>query len=699
MPKKIREIKGKFIGNEVGYGFVIPEDSQAEDIFIPPSSTWGAIHGDEVVCRLLPKKPVEPEIAAKKGRRTPKAQRQKAQSQLQKPQRIDSSEGNRQSGEIIEITHRKPLIGTYFAVGSEGYIRPIEKKIPHIFTVPQKSKNRFGLVEGHRVVFLAPKPKGIGDRRTPYRQSHTLPCHVTEVLGHIHDPGIDVLTLVYRHNIPHEFPDEVLAQAASLPDAVALEDLRGRLDLRDKLIFTIDGEDTKDIDDAISFARLDSGYWQLGVHIADVSHYVQEGTPLDREALHRGTSVYLADRVIPMLPHRLSSGICSIFPDVDRLAISCIMTVDGEGNVVSYEIAPSVINSKRRWTYQEVQGILEDESGSGQELFLGMDKLRETLYQKRRSRGALDFNLPEAKIRVDESGRPISVESYNRTRATGIIEEFMILCNETIATYAISHDALFIYRTHEAPAQEKLAQLRGIAQSFGLSLPPVLGAKALQRLLESAEGSPAYQAIAMAALTSLPQAYYTPESPKHYGLASEAYCHFTSPIRRYADLEVHRIIKKLLQDGASRRKAEPSVEALFQPAKAASPTPLQPPGAPSPLHAVAAQCSRTERQAEALEREVTQLKKVQFMQGKEGQNFEGTVSGITPWGVYVMLPSTIEGLIPNQQLKRFGYTHDKDGNRYANKRSRDVIAMGAPVQVVLVDASEEEARLTFGLIM
>ena len=546
-------------------------------------------------------------------------------------------------------------------------MRPIEGKIPYVFTVSPRTRNRFGLADGHRVVFLAPKPKSSRDDWA----TATLPCSIIEVMGHIHDPGMDVLTLVRQYDIPYQFTEDVMTQAASLPDMVTDEDLQGRLDLRNQHIITIDGEDTKDIDDAISLTQTPDGHYQLGVHIADISHYVKPGTPLDEEALNRGTSVYLADRVIPMLPHRLSSGICSLFPGVDRLTLSCMMTVDTEGNVTAYEITPSVINSKRRWSYREVQEILDAENVD--EVFFAIaDNLREVLSQKRHKRGALDFNIPEAKIEVDETGYPISVEPYQRNRATGMIEEFMILANETIATHCQNNSIPLIYRAHDAPAPEKYAMLTGMAKSMGFAVPAhCAGPKAIQRLLEAAESSPAYHAIAMAALTSLPQAIYTPDSPRHFGLASDAYCHFTSPIRRYADLQVHRIIKE-------------SAEALSQTCN-------------EKLLSISTQCSRTEREAEALEREVAQLKKVQYMLGQEGQIFEGTISGITPWGVYVMLANTIEGLIPGQHLKRHDFTHDKDKNRYVNKHSRTSLTMGANITVRLAQANEEERKLNFTL--
>ena len=637
---------GRFIGNPEGYGFVTVE-GQDEDIFIPPSLTNAALHDDEVQCRIVPKKEPKPVPKYKRGRRKPKPP-----PQPEPPRRIVA--------EIIEIISRKPLIGTFYTEGAEGYIKPLEKRIPHIFTVPQRSRNRFGLADGHRVVFNAQKPRKSRDDRPIAVARFILPAQVTEVLGHINDPGVDVLTLVRQFNIPYVFPEDALAQAAAITEEMELE---GRRDLRGEYIFTIDGEDTKDIDDAISFEKTPDGHWRLGVHISDVSHYVKPGTPLDNEAFLRGTSVYLADRVIPMLPHTISSGICSLFPNVDRLTMSCFMTVDRRGEVLEYEITPSIINSRRRFTYGEVQELIDSEP------FVEMNRLREVLSQKRKSRGALDFDLPEAKIRVDENGKPISIEPYERNHATGIIEEFMILANETVAAHALRNEIPLIYRAHEAPSPDKLAKLQGTAQGFGFLLQH--GQRAIQRLLETAENSPAYNYIAMAVLTSLPQAFYTPDNPKHYGLASNNYCHFTSPIRRYADLQVHRQLK--------------GSESLWQDHQNQS------------LDSIAAQCSRTEREAEALEREVAQLKKVQFMAEDIGRIYEGNISGLTPWGVYVMLPNTIEGLIPYKVIKTLGYSYDKDKNHYEAKRERDILAMGTTVRVQLIAAEMDTRRLIFSL--
>ena len=684
-------LKGQFVGNQEGYGFVVIE-GQSEDIFIPPSYTNTALHGDEVLCRVIPKKEPDVRLSKNKSRRNPKAKR------LQQPKVVETTK--RITGEIIEITNRKSLLGTYFTSGLDGFIRPLENKIPFLFTVSERNRIRFGLADGHRVLFNAKKPRKQREDRPMPTTQHIMPGQVVEVLGHVHDPGVDVLTLVRQFNVPYVFSEEVINQVAAIPEEIKPGELKNRKDLRQEYIITIDGEDTKDIDDAISLEKTADGNFLLGVHISDVSHYVKPDTPMDVEALNRGTSVYLADRVIPMLPHKLSSGVCSLFPGVDRLTLSCIMTVDNQGTVINYEITPSVIQSKRRFTYEEVQEILDTDTNLRKsrrqlseksvalsrlsrcvvdddfresyepenQLFANMDNLREILSQKRKKRGALDFDLPEAKIRVDENGKPISVEPYNRNRATAIIEEFMILCNETIASHAIRTELPIIYRTHEPPSQEKLARLQGVAQGFGFHLQGS-NINAIQQLLESTKTSPAYYSIAMATLTSLPQAYYTPDSPKHFGLASENYCHFTSPIRRYADLSVHRMLKNETCDIAQNTS----------------------------LHGVAAQCSRTEREAEALEREVAQLKKVQFMTKDIGKAFVGNISGITPWGLYVALDNTIEGLIPYKLLKAHGYAHNKDKNRYEAKKGRDALSMGQKMHVQLLAADVEERRLIFTL--
>lgn len=650
MPKKIKKIMqpkqkktlnltGKFVGNERGFGFVLQPDG--EDIFIPPHLTFGALHGDEVVYKPAPSR------------------------------EANTEGGNRKAGQITEIICRAPMVGTFFLDGMQGFVRSTQNKIPYIFSVLPKTIARFGLAGGHRVVFSVDK------RHNPYEG--LVSCFITEVIGHVNDPGVDVLTLVRQVGVPYKFSEEVAEEILEIPTEVCEQDIKNRLDLRGEMIFTIDGEDTKDIDDAISFVKTPDGY-RLGVHIADVTHYVRENSALDASALARSTSIYLADRVIPMLPHKLSSGICSLFPNVDRLTLSCIMDIDQNGNVREYKISPSVINSKKRYTYTEVQDLLD--SGED-ELINFMDELRQILAEKRKKRGALHFELPESKIRVDENGRVVSIEAYPRNNATSIIEEFMILCNETIAAHFWAQKIPFVYRTHEAPSTEKLAGLQTLIQNIGFTTKKIRRptASMLQHLLEKAKETPAAQAISSAVLHALPQANYTPDNPSHFGLASTAYCHFTSPIRRYADLQVHRIIKSAVQ-----------VE-----------TPQALEGFRALLPSVCAQASRAERVAEALEREVAALKKVQFMADKEGQTFDAIISGITPWGMYVMLENTVEGLIPTSNLLRHRYKFNKDYGVYEKikrapgEKKAQALSHGLQISVRLTQANEDERKLTFVL--
>jgi len=634
---------GKFVGNARGFGFVVRE--YGVDIFIPPQFTFGALHGDEVACEIIT-------------------------SYNNDIREVESDEG-KEVGKIVEITKRTPMVGVFRSKGKGGVVRPLERKIPHAFVVPPKTVSRFGLVDGHRVIFSV-KQYSFYDF-----DEMDIPCFITEVIGHVNDPGVDVLSLLYQADVPYEFELETMEEAIALPVEVHEKDTKRRLDLRNEVTFTIDGDDTKDIDDAISFHVNDQGNYILGVHIADVTHYVLEDSELDKSALERGTSIYLADRVIPMLPHKLSSGICSLFPNVDRLTLSCIMTIDTKGHVISYKITPSVIRSKRKWTYKEVQIMLD---GGGNdfywaEVFLKMDSLRDILWKKRMERGALDFNIPESKIRVDDLGMPLSIESYPRTKSTGIIEEFMILCNETIAEHFMKEQVPFVYRTHEFPTAEKLFALNAITQPLGFSAPQNINSPmALQRLLEKTIDTPSSYAVAMAVLHSLPQAKYTPNNPYHFGLASENYCHFTSPIRRYADLQIHRIIKAVHYGNDINHFKEY-------------------------ISAVCVHCSRAERIAETLERDVAQLKKVQYMAAYKGENFAGIVSGVTSWGVYVLLENTVDGLIPTASLQ--GYIYDKESGYYImthGKKQKKILRNGTPVKVKLIHADEEERRITFSLL-
>jgi ribonuclease R len=596
---------GTFTGNARGYGFITPQGG-GEDIFVPPHQTGGAINGDTVTYRALPPS------------HSPTAQ-------------------------VTEVIKRgKPtMVGTF----SQGHVIPLDGRIPCAFTPTPKSKARFALADGHRVVFSV-------KRKDP---SH---CVIAEIIGHVNDPGIDVLSLIQEYRVPHVFPPKVLEEAAEIPQDIPAE---GRLDLRGAEIFTIDGEDTKDIDDAVSLETLPGGAYRLGVHIADVAHYVREGTALDKEAFKRGNSVYLADRVIPMLPHALSNGICSLNPGRDRLALSCLMEINGGGYVTGHSIFPSMIRSRHRFTYERVLTLLNGAEPDAEEApFLPtltqMNRLREILNAKRTQRGALCFNLPEAKIRVDENNKPVSVEVYPHNEATGLIEEFMIVCNETVAGHFYARRVPFLYRVHEPPEPEKLRRLQAMLKEFRLKL----HGSRFNELLYRVKDKPYAYAVTQALLRSQQQARYTPAHDRHFGLASECYTHFTSPIRRYPDLMNHRIIKATIAGEDTKR---------FK----------------APLPEIGGHCSGTERTAEALERAVAQLKKAQFMLGKEGQIFEGTVSAIEKHGVYVMLNNTIEGLVPEELLRRIP------------KKRRPVFLPGQKVTVRLASVDAEERKVYFSV--
>ena len=632
MKKTKNLVQGKYVGSTRGFGFVTPAAGGA-DVFIPPHLTNGALDGDSVTCKIIKEEVHD-----------------------------DTGQKCKTEGKITEIVARTAMVGAFFTRGKFAYVRPLGAKVPYVFEVPPKTTRRFALADGMRVLFMVDK------HHNPARDNAN--CQVLEVIGHINDPGVDVLSLLIQAGVPYEFDKHTIAEANALPQEVSEAETAGRLDLRSHFIFTIDGDDTKDIDDAISFEETPYGGYKLGVHIADVSHYVEEGSHVQQAALARATSIYLADRVVPMLPHSLSSGICSLLPGVDRLTLSCMMEIDPQGNVVSHNIATSIINSQMRWTYDQVQA--EIDTGTNP-IINAMDKLRAILRNKRELRGALDFDLPEAKISLCENGKPIAIEPRVRNQATGIIEEFMILCNETIAAQFLQLEAPFVYRTHEAPSEEKLARLSSIVSQFGFTTPHNSNSPlGLQRLLKKTSATNAAQSVATAVLHSLPQANYTPHDATHYGLASQAYCHFTSPIRRYADLQVHRIIKAWLA-GKSLASFHAS------------------------LPEVCATCSHAERVAEVLEREVAQLKKVQFMEPLQGQNFDATVRGVTAWGVYVSLPNTIEGIVPVENLRRFRLVYNKEKGVYVGKK-KQLLAHGTPVKVRLVSALPDEGKLVFALL-
>lgn len=581
---------GTFISHPKGFGFVEIE-GRSEDLYIPESSVNGAFHQDQVQVELL-----------------------KGQG------------GRRQEARIVKILSHglTKVVGTYQKSKSFGFVIPDLEKISTDIYIPAEGSK--GAVTGHKVVV---ELTDYGDDK------HKPEGRITEILGHVNDPGVDILSIVKGYDLPVEFEEKLLNQAERVGKPVSEADMAGRRDLRSLQMVTIDGEDAKDLDDAVSLTREGENYC-LGVHIADVSNYVQENSALDREALNRGTSVYLVDRVLPMLPHTLSNGICSLNQGEDRLALSCLMKVNKKGEVVSYEIAETVICVDRRMSYTAVRKILEEgdpeliqEYEELVPMFQDMQELAAILRKKRRQRGSIDFDFPESKIILDQKGNPVSIEPYERNVATDLIEDFMLLANETVAQHFYWMEVPFLYRTHETPDTEKIEKLATFIHNFGYHIKiktsdHEVHPKEIQKLLASIEGTEEEALIARLALRSMKQAKYSVECTGHFGLACACYCHFTSPIRRYPDLQIHRIIKEQLRGRLMEKRIDHYKEILPE---------------------VARQTSRLERRADEAERETDKLKKAQYMKHHIGETLEGIISGITAWGIYVELPNTVEGMI------------------------------------------------------
>ena len=640
-PKDLQMATGTFIGHARGCGFV-PPDAGGEDIFIPASETMGAMQKDRVLYKMLHK--------AEKGKKA--------------------------DGVIVRILERgqQRIVGT-FEAGSKGYgfVVADDKKIAKDIFISRE--NTKGAVTGHKVVV---EITDYGeDRRNPEGK-------VIEILGHINDPGVDILSVIRRYELAVEFPEEVYAEIEHLGTEVAEADKKGREDLRDLLTITIDGADAKDLDDAVSLKRLGNGNFELGVHIADVSHYVRENTALDKEAYARGTSVYLVDRVIPMLPHKLSNGICSLNPHVDRLALSCLMEVNGRGEVVSHRILESVINSDYRMTYTAVREILEDGTPALLEQYAeilpmleDMEELRQILGEKRRKRGSVNFDLPESKIILDENGKPIDIKPYEKSIATNMIEEFMLVCNETIAENSFWQEMPFMYRSHQEPDEDKLEKMEQFLRGFGYYLRKKDGEihpRELQKVLQKAEETDEERIITRMVLRSMMQARYTAENGGHFGLAAKYYCHFTSPIRRYPDLEIHRMIKKMLH-GELDEKAS-----VYYRRK---------------MPDWAKHCSKQERVAEDAERDTDALKKVEFMEDKVGQIYEGIISGVTNWGIYVELPNTIEGMVALSQMDDDYYEFDEKKMLVFGKRTKKSYRLGDKVVVSVAKVDRMMGTIDF----
>ena len=629
-------LTGIFSGNARGFGFVTVE-GQEQDVFIPEEKTGGALHGDKVQIFI------EREAGAK----------------------------GRAEGAVLRILEHanREVVGFYQKNKTFGFVIPDNRRIAMDIFIPQGQD--MGAVTGHKVVVCI---TDFGDgRKKPEGK-------IVEILGHVNDPGTDILSLVRAYGLPEQFPEEVLREAGQAPD-VSEGDLEGRLDLRDLPTVTIDGEDAKDLDDAVTLEMNSGGNYILGVHIADVSHYVREGSALDAEAFRRGTSVYLVDRVIPMLPHSLSNGICSLNAGEDRLALSCIMEITPDGTITDHRIAETVVRVDRRMTYTAVNAILTDggiePDGSGGScpeaetyrefvpMFLKMQKLADILRARRRRRGAIDFDFPESKILLDGEGRPLAIEPRQRNAATKLIEDFMLAANETVAEDYFWQALPFLYRTHDRPDPEKIKALGIFINNFGYHIRMQQGEihpKELQKLLDRLEGTSEEALLSRLVLRSMKQARYTTDCSGHFGLAARYYTHFTSPIRRYPDLQIHRIIKENLRGGlAEERRAH--YEAI--------------------LPQAAIQSSALERRAEEAERETEKLKKCQYMSRFVGEEFTGVISGITNWGFYVELPNTVEGLVRMSDLADDYYIFDEKNYELVGERTRKAYKLGQSVRVTV----------------
>ena len=623
--------EGTFIGHNKGFGFVETEELE-EDIYIPEENTGTAMHQDRVVVVVTR----EPE------------------------------DGKRREGAVVKILERgtTQIVGTYQNNRDYGFVLSDNPRFSKDIFIPKKDSK--GVRDGDKVVVQI----------TDYGTKNKSPeGKVIEDLGSMKAPGTDILAIVKSFGIPSEFPDKVLRQAERVPDHVLDADREGRLDLTHLQTVTIDGEDAKDLDDAISLTK-EGDIYHLGVHIADVSNYVQGGSALDREALKRGTSVYLADRVVPMLPVRLSNGICSLNQGQDRLTLSCLMDIDSSGKRISYQIAETVIRVDERMSYTDVKNILEDTDPQAKEryaslipMFFLMKELSGIIRESRHHRGSIDFDFPESKIILNAAGRAIDVKPYEANVATRIIEDFMLMANETVAEEYCKEGKPFVYRTHDNPDPEKVESLLTLLRNQGVAVQKMgqeITPKEIQQILEQIQGLENEPQISRLTLRTMKQARYTTQCSGHFGLAAKYYCHFTSPIRRYPDLQIHRIIKDNLRGRLIREGRTEHYQEI--------------------LEDVAQQSSACERRADEAERESDKLKKAEYMSYHLGEEYEGIISGVTGWGFYVELPNTVEGLVHVNTLRDDYYTFDKETYELRGDMTRKVYRLGQKVKVRVADA-------------
>lgn len=643
IPEKMNLVVGKLQCNQRGFGFVIPDNKELKDVFISSDDMNGALHGDKVVARLISK----------------------------------NGEGRSQEGEIIRILERvnKTVVGTFENSKNFGFVIPSDTRINMDIFIPKSDINN---AKTNQIVIVE-ITKWPEKRRNPEGR-------IVEILGHKNDTGTDILAIIKKYGLPENFPEEVIAEVERIPEEIHEAEIKRRLDLRDKTIITIDGADAKDLDDAISIEKLNNGNYKLGVHIADVTYYVRENSPLDKEALKRGTSVYLVDRVIPMLPKKLSNGVCSLHPGEPRLTLSVFMEINKSGKVVDHQIVETVIESKERLVYDNISDLLEhnDQEQLGRyahildDLKL-MEELCHILTKKREERGSIDFDFPEAKIILDKKGHPIEVKKFDRRIANRMIEEFMLISNETVAEYMYWADIPFLYRIHEDPDMEKINEFNKFIHNFGYHLKGTqeIHPKELQELIKKIENTREENIINTLMLRSLRKAKYSSEPEGHFGLAAKYYSHFTAPIRRYPDLQIHRIIKEFINNKINEKR----IGKLN-----------------SILPKVAEQSSTTERIADEASRETDDLKKVEYMSSRIGEEYEGIISGVMPFGIFVELDNTIEGLVHISSLIDDYYEYDQPNYRFIGRRTNKIYRIGDKVNIKVVGTNIANRQIDFNII-
>jgi len=642
LPEKLNLVVGKLTLNKSGFGFVQSEDGK-EEIYINKDDVGTAWNGDKVVVRIY-------------GRQT----------------------GKSREGTVIKILERanQTIVGTFKRGKHFFFVQPDDRRFSRDIYIPEQGEAE----EGQKVVvsleewqdkYLSPEGK------------------IQEVLGYPDDPGVDILTLIREYQLPSEFPEEIEREAEKLSKRIPELEYRTRVDFRDKICFTIDPWDAKDHDDAVSLEKLDNGNFFLGVHIADVSYYVRENTRLDKEAFSRGTSVYLADRVIPMLPEKLSNQICSLRPEEEKLTYSCLMEIDPKGKVIKYRIIKSLIQSRAKLNYDEVQAFFD--TGKSNKNLPGLEqtlkemlKLSQILHQKRIAKGSLDFDLPEAKILMGKDGRVLDIFKQERLESHRLIEEFMLLANQCVAKYASSLKVPFLYRVHDQPDKEKIENFAEFISTLGYHFPidkkdTVMSPKRIQRFLKSAEGTPQEELINELLLRSLKKACYQPENIGHFGLAFSHYTHFTSPIRRYPDLLIHRLLKELEET----KSYVPERRAYLQ----------------EKLPFIGKFTSDRERLADEVEQESIKLKQIEYLKDKLGEHFSGIIAGILPFGFFVRLDDLLaEGLVRLSSMEDDYYKFDEKNKRLVGRHSRKIYNLGERVKVQLIRVNKEEREIDFNLV-